>query len=114
MIFLLLHLTNTGKHQKSLDNLHKHQVKIKQPFIIHFHADSPQIHYLPVKTVILLVCMVLWKAESFQPLAEASQKSQSLHGGAVPALLWHAKQSEWRDVYGQMRKKGTKIQIQMP
>lgn len=64
--------------------------------------------------VILLLCMVLWKAESFQPLTEASQKSQSLHGGAVPALLWHAKQSEWKDIYGKMRKKGTKIQIWMP
>lgn len=67
-----------------------------------------------MKTVILLLCMVLWKAESFQPLTEASQKSQSLHGGAVPALLWRAEQSEWRDVYGQTRKKGTKIQIWMP
>jgi len=58
--------------------------------------------------------MVLWKAESFRPLNEASQKSQSLHGGAVPASLWHAKQSEWMDVYGQTRKKGTKIQIWIP
>jgi len=91
---------NVENHYKSLGNLHKHQVKIKTT-IHHSFPCRFTSNILSVKTVILLLCIVLWKPESFQALAETSKKS------VVPALFWYAEQREWKGVNEQTRKKGT-------
>lgn len=62
-----------------------------------------RLHYLPVKTVLLLMCTVLWKAESFQPQTETFRHLICAWKGCVC-------QTEWKDVYRQ-RKNGTEIQI---